>query len=457
MGKRKPPTNANGPAHPASPRMGSYFLSLSLENVRCFGPKQTLDLSDGAGKPARWTILVGTNGTGKTTVLQSLVGFEFLPGPRLPTGSEGWRDRLVNQTSEYTSSLVRVEADEAVLQARVGIARQHWGVCDQIDEYEHQVGRDLITTERSQLQGTSIEPPWCCGYGVSRRMGSGLLNDASSDDPTATLYSDRAELRNGQEWLLQLDYSRLKTTENQERWQHRQQQVEELLLRILPEITGVRYETSGEVYPRSRVEFETPYGWVPLRQLGYGYQTLITWVVDLASRMVERYPDSADPLAEPAFVAVDEIDLHLHPIWQRTLMNYLTDRFPNTQFVATAHSPLIVQAVAEDANLAVLRREGDHIVIDNNPPTLRNWSVDQVLLSGVFDLPSVRPARIDGLLEERMKLLTKAKLTPTDERRVKEIEEEIGELPTGETAQDIKDRQAIRQTLDLLMKERQPR
>ena len=53
-------------------RTGAYFLSLSLENVRCFGPKQTLDLSDGNGKPARWTILLGLNGTGKTTVLQSL-------------------------------------------------------------------------------------------------------------------------------------------------------------------------------------------------------------------------------------------------------------------------------------------------------------------------------------------------------------------------------------------------
>src|SRR5262245_63359718 len=56
----------------------AYFLSLSLENVRCFGPKQTLDLSDGNGKPAPWTIIFGVNGTGKTTVLQSLLAFQKL-------------------------------------------------------------------------------------------------------------------------------------------------------------------------------------------------------------------------------------------------------------------------------------------------------------------------------------------------------------------------------------------
>jgi ABC-type cobalamin/Fe3+-siderophores transport system ATPase subunit len=47
-----------------------------VENVRCFRERQVLDLSDGDGKPARWTVLLGDNGTGKTTLLQSLVVLE---------------------------------------------------------------------------------------------------------------------------------------------------------------------------------------------------------------------------------------------------------------------------------------------------------------------------------------------------------------------------------------------
>ena len=54
------------------PCEGVYFLSLTLENVRCFGESQTLDLSDGNGKPAQWTVILGDNGTGKTTLLQTL-------------------------------------------------------------------------------------------------------------------------------------------------------------------------------------------------------------------------------------------------------------------------------------------------------------------------------------------------------------------------------------------------
>ena len=59
-----------------SPNTPVYFLDLTVENVRCFGERQTLDLSDGQGKPARWTIMLGDNGTGKTTLLQCLVGFQ---------------------------------------------------------------------------------------------------------------------------------------------------------------------------------------------------------------------------------------------------------------------------------------------------------------------------------------------------------------------------------------------
>jgi len=51
---------------------GFYFLSLSLENVRCFAAEQTLDLSDSNGRPAQWTVILGDNGTGKTTLLEIL-------------------------------------------------------------------------------------------------------------------------------------------------------------------------------------------------------------------------------------------------------------------------------------------------------------------------------------------------------------------------------------------------
>ena len=175
-------------------------------------------------------------------------------------------------------------------------------------------------------------------------------------------------------------------------------------------------------------------------------------MVDFASRMFDLYPDSPNPLAEPAVVLVDEIDLHLHPKWQRTLMGYLSERFPNTQFIATAHSPLVVQA-AQDANIVLLRREGDHVVIENNMEAVRNWRVDQILTSDLFGLESARPPETDKLLAERTKILSKAKLTKKDRERLKKLEEEIGSLPTGETPEEIEAMDVIRRAAERLKAE----
>ena len=58
---------------PAKHRQKSiYFLSLEIENARCFAEKQVLHLVDSNDRPARWTLLVGDNGVGKTTLLQCL-------------------------------------------------------------------------------------------------------------------------------------------------------------------------------------------------------------------------------------------------------------------------------------------------------------------------------------------------------------------------------------------------
>lgn len=304
-------------------------------------------------------------------------------------------------------------------------------------------------------EGVSIESPWCCAYGAGRRVGSIALDESGNDDPTATLFSDRGELRNAEEWLLQLDYGASKASAVQQQQKVRWKRVTELLIGILPDVEDIRCDAGQGTHPKPRAEFKTPDGWIPFRQLGYGYQILTTWVADLASRMIERYPDSRNPFAEPAVVLVDEIDLHMHPQWQRKLIEDLTKWFENTQFIATAHSPLIVQSV-EEGNVAVLRRDGDHVVIDNDTGLLRKMRVDQILTSDLFSVESPRPRYLEPLFAERTAILTKARPTKADKKKLKDLEERIGPLPTGETAQEIREHEEIQKTLDLLKEQLQP-
>ena len=70
-----------------------YFTSLELENVRCFGERQILDLTDNEGKLAQWTILLGDNGVGKTTLLQCLAWMRPVPASKSPEDDDPRDDR----------------------------------------------------------------------------------------------------------------------------------------------------------------------------------------------------------------------------------------------------------------------------------------------------------------------------------------------------------------------------
>jgi energy-coupling factor transporter ATP-binding protein EcfA2 len=410
---RKPPTAP-----------GTYFLSLTVENVRCFGPAQTLDLSDGHGRHAPWTIILGENGHGKTTLLTCLTMIATAP-----------RFFGLGQGLQWYGTLLSLNRN----------ARNVRGIIKTVAVGAN--GSRTIIEQELRIGGHSIYPDNATkdlviyNYGASRRMP--LTGPFAPDDRGAIFLDDDVALRDPEDWLLKADYNALLQGAEATHFGKFAERVREALVDILPEVDEIRIAPADAPGGSPRVEARTPDGWIPLRRLGFGYQSQIAWLVDLASRMFERYPDSTDPLAEPAVVLVDEIDLHMHPRWQRQLIGYLTQRFPNTQFIVTAHSPLVVQAAA-GANIVLLRRQRDHVVIDNDPEVLDNWRVDQILTSELFGLPSARPPQIEDQLKERRALLAKARLSSRDRARIAELEAEIGHLPAGENAEDRRAMELIR-------------
>ena len=435
--------SANRKAYPPA-----YFLSLSVENVRCFGPEQTIDVSNGHGRPAQWTVILGDNNAGKTTLLQCFVAIE----PFFSDEDEPYpRFLYANRERKYRLRR-REEKDGFSIHSKVCLGAK-------ISELEKRIDTNIVDlmVRKISTSGTPYSKSYgglkCYGYGASRIMGKPTLSEKESTNATASLFRDDVELINAEEWLLQADYSaKASKTSSRigQRALKRRDQIREVLINLLPEVYDIRVTKPTEKNLKPQVEFETPYGWVKLDGLSLGYRAMITWMVDLASRMFERYRKSRNPLAEPAIVLIDEIDLHLHPKWQRTIMRYLSDCFVNTQFIVTAHSPLVVQAAA-NANIVLLRREGNHVVIDNNPVSVLGWRADQILTS-LFELDSSRSVEITELQKQRRKLLSKAKLTKTDKEKLKKIESQMGALPVAETPEDIEAMDIIRRAANNLKK-----
>ncbi len=442
----------------------AYFLSVSLKNVLCFGPEQTLDLSDGNGHPARWTVILGDNGTGKTTLLRAMAILKSTNRVNLAEGE------TIDLRPEYTVSK-RFEITAQLyfgsgLGVTSGNSKNTQVTCSQAG----------WRTSRELFEQALI----CYAYGASRRMGAGpgFGERTEREDPALSLFSDNTALEDAEEWLLQADYNEhrlyieqlknraqipsgvsiqeaqdvlelLKTIFPNNDVALRLNAIKNILIDLLPDVEDIRFTTPGSPSLLPKVEFKTPYGWVKIGQLSLGYRTMIAWTVDVARRLYDRYPDSPNPLAEPAIILVDEIDLHLHPRWQRSLMTFLSERFPNAQFIVTAHSPLVVQS-AENANVVLLRREDDHIVIDNDVETIRNWRVDQVLTSDLFGLQSARSPHVENKLAERSAILAKGKLTAADRKKLQQLEAEIGDLPVAETSEDIHAMDIIRRAAQRL-------
>lgn len=276
----------------------------------------------------------------------------------------------------------------------------------------------------------------CYGYGAGRTVGNSTIGETyAGDDNCASLFDDRADLLNPEEWFLNIDYGSKLAGENAGQLNRARILVENMLKTVLPGVTELRIASTGTPQkPQISLQFLIFDTWVRLRDMSLGYQTLVVWLTDFASKLFIRYPNSPNPLAEPAIVLIDEIDLHLHPSWQRKLLKFLSDIFVNTQFIATAHSPLVVQAAGDaGANVVLLKREGDQTIVHQNLEDVRNWRIDQIMTSELFGLETARSLEAEQKLKRRAKLLTKTKRTAAEKKELDAIARELNAEPLGET------------------------
>lgn len=120
---------------------------------------------------------------------------------------------------------------------------------------------------------------------------------------------------------------------------------EESVRRFLPSYQNLRQE--GDKRPQLLIDRNSTT--IPVRHLSDGERGSLALVLDLTRRLAQANPGMDDPASEAeAVVLIDEIDLHLHPKWQRQIVRNLTAAFPRCQFIATTHSPQVIGEVPHE-------------------------------------------------------------------------------------------------------------
>jgi hypothetical protein len=301
--------------------------------------------------------------------------------------------------------------------------------------------------------------PLVIGYSAGRHVGHSNILALQGLDSNDFLFTDTMELYDAAEVLGRMHYATLDEPDKKLSAQARAAKILDkrrfeamvsAIAALLPNVLREDIEVRGPEIPslsklQRGIHVRTPSGRVALADLSIGYQTMFAWTADLAWRLFGEYPNSSAPLSEPAIVLIDEIDLHLHPRWQRSLRTHLLKHFPAVQFIATTHSPVTAQeSIAAGENVNVARWDGNEANIINDPLEPNEWRVDQVLVSDLFDFRAARSLKAEEKLARRIALVKKRSLAPAEQRELKRLDAEVARLPTALSPKEQRVRDELR-------------
>lgn len=230
------------------------------------------------------------------------------------------------------------------------------------------------------------------GYGASRRvekrdrenLGARRTSSSVRAQRVFSLFEEAYALVPLNSWLPEM------RSKNKGRYV----QVERLINRL---VGKEHYTFTGEI-ENGEYLFERGGLRVPFPALSDGYRAYLGWIGDLLYHVAHTCPRGKKLVDNRGIVMVDEIDLHLHPEWQLTVLKILAEQLPNIQFIVTSHSPLIVSSLEWMNIIALKTGHNQASAAGRLPFPVHGLDADQVLLTGFFDLQSTRaPGRHNQL------------------------------------------------------------
>lgn len=198
-------------------------------------------------------------------------------------------------------------------------------------------------------------------------------------------------------------------------------------------------------------------GEIPLDYVSQGMNSTIGWSGILIQRLSEIYTSDANPADQRALLLIDEVDSHLHPDWQMNLVPALKAHFPNLQVIATSHSPLMVGNL-EDHELIKVGREAGEMTVEHLAQSFTGYRADQILTDAPFEMESTRARSWEALREEYAALNGRTDRDADEEVRFEWLTQTLRQAPPPFESRDERDaameiEKALRSAIETVAKD----
>jgi predicted ATP-binding protein involved in virulence len=398
---------------------------LEIKNIKCF---RELEIDFKHQQIDRWTMLLGDNAIGKSTLLKCIaLGLCNASDAAALT-------RISDMNSEFirtgeTQGSITIELQRGKLSKN---SRKKYTITTKITK--DATGTSEEITQQTISPTETEKFPWAdifvCGYGSSRSQAADTSHERYKIfEAVQSLFSHEVRLQNPELILLRQD-----------------PEIRILLQEKLQSILMLDEEDYQLDAGKTGLHVAGPWGKVNFNKLSDGYRSTTLWVLDFLGWLI--YAGRLEGNNEiGGILIIDELEQHLHPRWQRNIVELLRRQFPKTQIIASTHTPLLAAGVADIDESCLLKLERDEnneikiVTIDQSE--IAGKRADQILTSHAFDLLTTRNNKSHDEIDRYTELLAKSSPTSDESAELEHLQPlvqsrlTISETPTAQKVEQL--------------------
>jgi len=329
----------------------------------------------------KFNLIIGDNGSGKTAFLEALtiaIGSFFL-GIRGVYSRGFYKNDIHIATHEHNEEYlypVIVEATGSINNIELIWKRTLNGATNRTTQKEADSIKNCALQIDSQVRsGETVNLPLLIYYATGRlfdvaRDTEEFEKGSKEKQPISSRFrayhkslEAKSTHKQFQKWFKGKELSKIQKGVNDISFEL----VKNTIISNLPNCESIFYEFDPDKPQGLKIEF-TDGRILPFNSLSDGTRNFFAILADMAYKCITLNPHLKDKalIETEGVVLIDELDLHLHPDWQRKIINVLKNTFPNIQFIATTHSPFLIQETGQDQLILLKNNTIDKITSANN-------------------------------------------------------------------------------------------